>query len=63
VLELNELQLGETLVGGNLVEREARLDLLTNLLHQIFHEQLGVGLHGTELFLAVGEVSVLFQTD
>jgi hypothetical protein len=45
------------------VEREARLDLLTNLLHQIFHEQLGVGLHGTELFLAVGEVSVLFQTD
>jgi hypothetical protein len=61
-MELSELQLGEALVDGGLMQYEARLDLLSNLLHQIFHEQLGVGFHGSKLLLTMSKVVVLVRT-
>jgi hypothetical protein len=56
-------QLSDALVDGGLVQREARLDLLSNLLHKIFHEQLGVGLHGSKLLLTMSEMVMLVHIE
>jgi hypothetical protein len=41
--------------------RESILDLFTDLLDEFMEQELDIGIHGTELLLAAGEVIVIFQ--
>jgi hypothetical protein len=45
-------------VADSWTQREVVLDLLTDLLHQLFDQWLDVGIHGSELLLPMSEVIV-----
>jgi hypothetical protein len=61
----DKLKLGEVHLYGRLLRREPNLHLFTygqHLLHKILEQKFGVGLHGAELLLAMGELLMILQS-